>query len=266
MNELDAESCAAHIAAHRASDIRLDGHALARHTPDEATGYAIQRRAGELIAQDGGGEVTGYKLGMTSPALRAQFGITEPLYGAMHAAGCVANGDRLAVNGAMRPLALECEVALTMARDLETPDRPHDLASVAAAIATFHVAIEVVENRFIGLDQLSPWIIVADGVLHRGYAIGPAVSPSRATGTLAGDLTHNGTVITTGRSDGLWGGGPIEAVTWLASKLNANGHLLRAGDVILCGSLGPAAWLPPDATGDVVATIPELGSVKFQLT
>jgi 2-keto-4-pentenoate hydratase len=264
MNDLDAEGCAAHIAARRASGEKLDGHALALHAPDGATGYEMQRRVSELIAGQGGGEVTGYKLGMTSPALQAQFGIDEPLYGPVYAGGHIAERDCLPVLGAPRPIAVECEVAITLALDLGSRDRGHDAASVADAIRTFHVAIEVVENRFVSLEKLSPWIVVADGVLHRGYVLGPGVERPHP-GLLAGELRLDGAVLSAGKSDTLWRGGPVESLAWLANKLNANGRYLRAGDVVLCGSLGSAAWVTSGPSGSIVASIPELGSIELRL-
>ena len=228
-------------------------------------GYEVQRRVGELLTRDGSGGVTGYKVGMTSPALRSQFGISEPLFGLMHAAGHLTDGDGLPVTGVTRPIAVECEVAVTLASDLERREGPHDVGSVTAAVEAFHVAIEIVENRFIGLNGVSPWIVVADSVLHRCYALGPGVEGLRATGVLAGELRLNGTVLTAGRSDTLWRGGPVETLTWLANKLNAQGGHLGAGEVVLCGSLGPAAWLAPGSTGNIVASIPELGSIGLRL-
>jgi 2-keto-4-pentenoate hydratase len=264
MSQLDDEECASQIAAHRTSAAKLDGHALGRLTPDEAAGYAVQRRVGELLSLNGSGAIAGYKLGMTSPALLAAFGLVEPLYGLMHRGGRLSARDPLLASTAPRALALECEVAITLKSDLGHRATPYDAEAIASAIRSFHVAIEVVENRFASLEGVSPWTIVADGVLHRAYALGPGVETAPG-GVLRGEVRLNGVRLTGGTSDALWHGGPIEALAWLANKLNAGGHQLCAGDIILCGSLGPAAWLTAGSIGDVIASIPQLGSIELRL-
>jgi 2-keto-4-pentenoate hydratase len=54
---------------------------------------------------------------------------------------------------------------------------------------------------------------------------------------------------------------PLNAVTWLARTLAAQGAPLRKGDIVLSGALGPMATLKP---GDhVQAAIGGLGAVSF---
>jgi 2-keto-4-pentenoate hydratase len=259
------ERCAAVIVACRGTRNTLDGHGLALLTPDEPAGYAVQRLVGARLARNGLGGIAGYKIGMTSPELMARFGLNEPLYGSIHWGGRLEPGATLRCAAGARPLGLECEIAITLAGDLGDRGRPHDAASVGGAIGTFHPAIEIVENRFASLDGVSPWIVVADGVLHHRYVLGPGIAALPPPAALEGELWVGETRLSSGCADMLYGGGPVETLVWLANKLIAQGRHLVARDVVLCGSVGPAAWPTAPLSGRARAAFPGLGEVSFVL-
>jgi 2-oxo-3-hexenedioate decarboxylase/2-keto-4-pentenoate hydratase len=261
----DLEACVAEIVACRLSGRKLRETLLLPHTTAEFRGYELQRLAAERLARDGLGSVIGYKLGMTSAALQARFGIAEPLYGPIHS-GCLVLQDGELACADLQRIGLECEVAVTLGRDLPARGMPYEPADVAPAIASFHAGIEVVVDRFADIQAASPWAIVADGVLHRACALGPGVS-QQPDGRLEGELWLGDRLIGTGRVDNLLGGDPLVAVAWLANKLDAHGQqLLRAGQVVFCGSIAPVAWLGGAAARGVLrASLPVLGEATLRL-
>jgi 2-keto-4-pentenoate hydratase len=58
-------------------------------------------------------------------------------------------------------------------------------------------------------------------------------------------------------------GHPHEALAWLANNLAGRGRLLRAGQIVLTGSLVQTVWLAPE--DKVVVTVSGLGSVALDV-
>ena len=60
------------------------------------------------------------------------------------------------------------------------------------------------------------------------------------------------------------GGHPFEAVAWLANALAARGRGLRAGDIVMTGSIVATKW--PSAGDEIVVAIDSLGEARLNLT
>lgn len=263
----DLDTVALEIARCRTSPARLDGVRLSQAVPNEAAGYATQRRVSALLARSGFGPVAGYKIGMTNAALQSQFRITEPLYGAIHDGGKVHRGAALDRHKRTGRFGIECEVAITLSSDL--PDgAPPDQRSLVAAIRSFHVAIEIVQDRFAAIGDTSPWVVIADTVLHHGFSVGDGVATLPAGDHVAGELWIDNERVAFGTSAMMLGGGPVQALTWFANKRARQGLGLRAGDVVLCGSIGPVHWLELEdgqPAREVRARLADIGEATIEL-
>ena len=132
---------------------------------------------------------------------------------------------------------------------------------VAAAVASVHAAIEIVDSR------IADWkITFADTVADNGSSAFFVLSDQGLP--LAGldlegaamTMTVNGNVASTGIGSAALGN-PLNAAAWLARTLAAGGDPLKAGDILLAGALGPMVVLT--AGDEVRADVAGIGTCSF---
>lgn len=223
---------------------------------DLATAYEVQRRlrADALAAGD---HLAGYKLGLTSRAKQEQMNVAEPLYGWLTGSMAVDVGAPLPLDELVQPRA-EPEIAFVLGRDLSGP--AVTAREVLAATEAVTAAVEVLDSRYRDYRFTLP-DVVADNASGGRYVLGGTlVNPSGVDLRLVGVVfEHNGQLQATAAGAAALGH-PAAAVAWLARALHARGEGLRAGHVVLSGSLAPAVAV---AAGDVVsARIDRLGTAE----
>jgi len=220
---------------------------LADPPPTLADGIAAQlaraRAAGALPP-------AGFKIGATAQAMQAYLGLPGPAAGFMHAADLHGSGSTLHYADFLQP-GVECEVAVHLGADLPpgpcTPDR------AAAAVDGVMGAIEVVENRYPDLRAFGTPALVADGLFHAAAILGTPCADWRTLDLLAlpGSILVDGVLRGTGPGAALLGG-PMHALAWLAGSEEAAAFGgLRAGQVVMLGSVTLPVWLDGPATIEV---------------
>ncbi len=229
---------------------------------DEAEGVAVQRAHAALVGAD---PPAGFKIGGTAKRMQDYLGITAPMAGFMEAANIHLSGATLPWSGGY---GVECEIAVRLASDL--PPGPCTPAQAADAVAEVFAAIELVENRY-GPPPMGDLVaigvptLVADQVYHRAAIIAPPCPAWRALdlATITGRITVNGTMQADGTGAELLGH-PMNALAWLANSATAHGFGgLRAGQVMMLGSVTPPIWL--DAPGSVIVAFAGLGEAVLHL-
>jgi 2-keto-4-pentenoate hydratase len=183
---------------------------------------------------DEGALPIGWKLGLGTAAAMEQHGTSAPLVGFLTDRGALAAGSDVAIGDWGKPTA-EPEIAVHVARDVPA-DGERD--AVAAAIAGIGVAIELVDLAAGELED-----ILAGNIFHRHVVLGPA-----ATGVALGDLRGAVVLGDEGQYVGdplALVGDPVVALAHLASHLAAFGETVRAGDVLITGSIVPALPIAP---------------------
>ncbi|MFK0300619.1 2-keto-4-pentenoate hydratase [Brevundimonas sp. NPDC090276] len=224
---------------------------------DAAGAYAVQTINTRFWEAEGR-QIVGRKAGLTAKAVQIQLGVDQPDFGALFDDMRIADGGRLDPARTIQPKA-EAEIAFVLGADL--PDAETTVEQIAAAVASVHAAIEIVDSR------IADWkITFADTVADNGSSAFFVLSDEgRALAGLdlegaAMAMTVNGAVVSTGVGAAALGN-PLNAAAWLARTLAERGEPLKAGDVLLAGALGPMVALTP---GDhVVAAIDGLGDVRF---
>ncbi|WP_405638192.1 fumarylacetoacetate hydrolase family protein [Streptomyces sp. NBC_01178] len=218
--------------------------------------YAVQSLlTGRRLAE--GRRITGWKVGLTSPAVQRQLGVDTPDFGALFDDTAVPDGAELPWGAVLQPKA-EAEVALVLEHDL--PHERHTVADVIRATAFALPAVEVVGSRIRDWD-ITAVDTVADNASSGAYVLGARPVPLRDLDlrTAGMVLERRGEPVSTGAGVACLGH-PLHAAVWLADTLVRLGTPLRAGDTVLTGALGPMAAVAP---GDVLeARIDGLGSVR----
>jgi 2-keto-4-pentenoate hydratase len=201
----------------------------------------------------------GWKVGLGAPPAMERLRIKAPLIGFMMEKSLLENGATVSLVGWTKPVA-EPEVAVHMGKDLPGGA---DRATAIAAIAGIGPAIE--------LADLNPppddvEVTLAGNIFHRHVILGKS-DTARAGAKLAGVSGHvfrRGALAA--RQDNVEQliGEMIGIVVHVAGTLDAYGETLRAGDVIITGSIVPPLFIEPDETEFSYALEPVGGlSVRF---
>jgi 2-oxo-3-hexenedioate decarboxylase/2-keto-4-pentenoate hydratase len=227
----------------------------------EAEGYRVQDALHALLAADFGARV-GYKIGCTSAVMQRYLDIPHPCGGGVFARGVHPSGVSLPATDFVR-VGVECEIAVKLARDLPASQAPFTADSVAQAIEAYLPSIEIVDDRYVEWETMGAPILVADDFFAAGCVLGKPVTRAAAPDLLRvkGRALINGVEAGQGTGADVLGH-PHNALAWLANHLAAEGKSLRAGEIVLTGSLVKTIWLKPgdrvemqlDGLGTVQAT------------
>ena len=206
-----------------------------------------------------GRRLRGRKVGLTSRAMQQMMAVDEPDFGVLLDDMFVEDGDAIAVAELVQP-RVEAEVAFVLARDLQGP-----AVSAAAALQAIDFAVaslEIIDSR------IQDWKIglvdtIADNASSARVVVGGRRTPLDGVDLrLVGMALYiNGELVDTGAGAAVLGN-PVRCVAWLANKLAVFGERLRAGDVVLAGSLHRA--IPVQAGDSVVAEFDRLGAVHVR--
>ena len=218
---------------------------------------AVQVRAWE----ENGRTVVGRKVGLTSPAMQRQMGVTQPDHGVLR--DDMVLGDRAGVPmAAFIAPRVEPEIAVVLGRDLVGPGIT--VAAAAGAVDYLLPSLEIIDSRIRDW-KISIGDTIADNASSGAVVLGDAPVPLRDQDLrlIGCNLYRDGTVVGTGAGGAVFGN-PLRSVAWLANTLAEFGITLRAGDVVLPGSVTAAQ---PVAAGQTwTAAFAGIGTVTARFT
>ncbi|MEV4932037.1 fumarylacetoacetate hydrolase family protein [Sphingobium sp. LMA1-1-1.1] len=225
---------------------------------DMAGAYAVQT-INTRYWESQGRRIVGRKAGLTAKAVQTQLGVDQPDFGVLFDDMRIADGGRLDPGACLQPKA-EAEIAFVLGTDL--PSTQTTAEETAAAVATVHAAIEIVDSR------IADWkITFADTVADNGSSAFFVLAeeghslPGLDLWSAGMVMEINGTIASLGAGAAALGH-PLNAAAWLARTLAERGEPLKAGDVLLAGALGPMVAIHP---GDQVrAVVGGIGTCSFR--
>jgi 2-keto-4-pentenoate hydratase len=201
----------------------------------------------------------GFKIGATGRRMQEYLGLSGPAAGFMEAGNLYRGSANLRFASFIKP-GVECEVAVRLSRDLAPGS--YGMDEVADAVDEVIAGVEIVENRYDDLRTLGTPTLIADQVYHCAAVVGVGGEDWRGLdlGALRGRISVDGVVRDQGVSSDLMGH-PFACLAWLASsEVAAAFGGLRAGQVVMLGSVTPPVWL--DAPGEVVVKFEGLAPVR----
>jgi 2-keto-4-pentenoate hydratase len=234
-----------------------------RNLPDElrpasiAEAYAAQE-AYYRLAEASYGAVGGAKIATTTKVMQQLMGIDHPCGGAVfsrtiHASPALLRGADF-VN-----LRIESEIALKLDADLPASGAPWTRDKVAPAVVAAMPAFELIEDRNADYAKTEALSLIVENCWNGGIVIGtPKRVPLGELVGIPGRLTIGGTIVGEGRAED-----PCATLAWLANHVAERGRGLKAGMVVITGSLIPTVSIAPGQRA--VFTVEGLGEAVMDV-
>ena len=226
----------------------------------EEDAYRVQEAFVDALALP----LAGWKVALTSAAMRRVVpGIDQPCAGAIFAERVHRSPVRLPRSALMR-IGLECEAMVRLAGDLPDTGRPWTRESVAGHVGALAAAFELIDDREADYNNMNAFELIADNAWNGGVAVGEEIADWQALDLVGarGTLEIDGKPVGEGRGGDAMGH-PFEPLAWLANNAIARGRPLRAGELVMTGSIIPTQFLE---TGNrAVYTHEALGTVELEI-
>jgi 2-keto-4-pentenoate hydratase len=248
------------LAEHRA------GHRFTTLSPPDAPATIsdacdIQDRYVTLLRR-GNGEPVGYKVGLTSATMQAFCRIDHPIAGVVLASRVHRSGAKVQRRDFGR-LGLEFEIAVRIKSDIPAAEKAFTIDAIAPYIDGVCAAIELVDDRGADYTNLDVRSLVADNSWNGGIVLSEFKSPWPDLAPLLGRATKDGDLIGEGVGRDILGH-PFNSVAWLATHLSSRGATLKAGQIVMTGSVMKTVF--PEQDARYRFDLEGLGSVEVQVS
>jgi 2-keto-4-pentenoate hydratase len=203
-------------------------------------GYAVQ----EAFIAASGDRVAGWKLGVGSVSAMRTAGTDRPLVGRVLETRRHSSDATVAIL-CRAPITVEFEIAFVLGRDISPGTAPAD---PMRAVASTHIAFELVLSRFINRRAVGWPSFVGDNVGFEASILGPQVDPaSIGRGVASVSVLADGEPKARGLTgeDGI---DPVQALRYLFDHACDHRITLRAGDVVTAGAVAQPFDIAPGKT------------------
>jgi len=225
-----------------------------------ADAYDIQDRYVALL-RGRHGDAAGYKVGLTSAPMQAFCRIDHPIAGVVLAGRVVQSGVSLRRADFGR-LGLEFEIAVRIASDIPVTGVPLTAETIRPHIGGLCAAVEIVDDRSADYGALDVRSLVADNSWNAGIVLSEFATTWPDLEAMLGRATKDDVAIGEGHGRDILGH-PFNSVAWLASQLASRGAGLKAGQVVMTGSVMKTVFPEGDATYRF--ELAEIGSVEVRV-
>jgi len=207
--------------------------------------YDIQESYVALLRSEHG-DAVGYKVGLTSVPMQVFCRIDHPIAGVVLARRVYRSGATVRRSDFGR-LGLEFEIAVRIKSDVPITGLPWTAEMIAPHIDGVCAAVELVDDRGADYDNLDVRSLVADNSWNGGIVLSEFATKWPDLEGVLGRATKDGVATGEGHGRDILGH-PFNSVAWLATQLGSRGAGLRAGQVVMTGSVMKTVFPEEDAS------------------
>jgi len=208
----------------------------------EADSYKVQFAVHDRLAR-AGDPVVGWKVALSVPAQYEPLKLSGPVFAAIYRSGLRQSGAVFEAGWPIKP-GIEPELVARIAKDAPAGGAPYTSDTIRGFVANLYCGMEVVDNRYVDVTKMSGPARIADNVLQAALVTGSEIKDWQKLDfpNLKGRSLLDGKELAKGPGSAVMGSAMI-SLAWLANTLSKHGRMLKAGDLILTGSVHPPAFL-----------------------
>jgi len=260
MEDIAARRAAEALLAAHESNVRFEPLGPPDRPATISDAYDIQERYVALL-QDKHGDGVGYKVGLTSAAMQVFCGIDHPIAGVVLARRVHQSGAAIRRSHFGR-LGLEFEIAVRIKSDVPVTGMTSTAEMMRPHIDGVCAAIELVDDRSADYANLDVLSLVADNSWNGGIVLSEFATEWPDLEGVLGRAAKDQVAIGEGHGRDILGH-PFNSVRWLASELASRGARLKAGQVVMTGSVMKTVFPAEDAVYGF--ELSEIGRVEVVL-
>jgi 2-keto-4-pentenoate hydratase len=260
MEDLAARRAANTLLAEHRDNVRFRTLGPPDRPASVADAYDIQDRFVALLRSEHG-EAAGYKVGLTSATMQKFCGIDHPIAGVVLASRVHKSGATVQRRNYGR-LGLEFEIAVRIKSDVPITSGSCTAEAIAPHIDGVCAAIEIVDDRSADYSSLDVRSLVADNSWNGGIVLSEFKTTWPDLPGVLGRATRDGAAIGEGFGRDVLGH-PFNSAAWLATQLNSRGVGLKAGHVVMTGSVMKTVF--PESNAGYRFELEGIGVVEVQV-
>ncbi len=209
------------------------------------------------------GDVTGYKLALTSKAMQNMFGVNTPFKGNLFSE-TILHGDQVISLKNYGRLGVEFELAIEIGENFGTNFNNMTVEECMRKVSSVYPAFELIDDRKADYSKVNLISTTADNSWNANTVLG---SKSQNFSHLDFSVNQvfksvNGNIETSVTGAALEN--PFNAVIWIADFLNKRGSELKKGQIVMTGSTFPTYFPQPD---DVIEfEVFDIGKIKINVS
>ncbi len=243
MDAKQIDALAEQLAAGRRSRKPMD-IAAATAGLSEADAYKVQFAVHDKLCSGGADRIAGWKVALTLPQQYEPLKLSGPVFAGIYLSGLRQSGAAFDKGWPIKS-GIEPELVARISKDAPAGGQPYTADTIRSHVANLFCGMELVDNRYVDVTKVGGPGRIADNVLQAALVTGTEIKEWQKLDfpALKGRSLLDGKELAKGPGSAVMGSAMI-SLAWLANTLNKHGKMLKAGDMILTGSVHPPAFLP----------------------